>query len=205
MEAYRMGKINILRQRGVALPVMLIILVVMLISSVYLLKSSNSSTMTASNMAYDAALSKAADLGLQMGFKYLVAQAAKDKSLLNASDTANGYISTYNPGQSVDASGFWTNSKTVDSTANGSSTADTVEYVIHRACTATGRYDVANACVQTSANPTPGGSPPAPGDSLDAGSPVYNSAPQIHYIITARIFGPRGGNVVSQMVVLIDA
>jgi len=200
-----MGKINYRLQQGVALPVMLIILVVMLISSVYLLKSSNSSTMSASNLAYDAALSKAADLGLHMGFQYLQSQAAKSKAFLNDDHLTDGYVSSYNPAQDVDSAAFWTNKVTVSNTANGSSTADTIEYVIHRACTATGKYDVDNACVQTSANPVPGASPPGVGDSLDATSPVYNSAPQIHYIITARIFGPRGGNVVNQMVVLIDA
>jgi len=200
-----MGKIIPRSQQGVALPVMLIILVIMLISSVYLLKSSNSSTMSASNMAYDAALSKAADLGLHMGFEYLQTRAEASKSLLNTDDDANGYVSFYNPLQSVDSAAFWANKKTVDNTANGSTTADTIEYVIHRACTTTGPYDVNNACVQTSSNPVPGARKPEAGDSLDAGAPVYTSAPQIHYIITARIFGPRGGNVVNQMVVLIDA
>jgi Tfp pilus assembly protein PilX len=201
-----MGKISNRFQQGVALPVMLIILVVMLISSVYLLKSSNSSTMSASNMAYDAALSKAADLGLHKGFQYLQTQSAASKSFLNADHLNDGYESTYNPAQKVDTAAFWTNAVTVDNTANGSATADRVQYVIHRACTAKGAYDdVANACVQTSANPVPGASPPGVGDSLDATSPVYTSAPQVHYIITARIFGPRGGNVVNQMVVLIDA
>ena len=200
-----MGKINSRSQQGVALPVMLIILLVMLISSVYLLKSSNSATMSASNMAYDAALSKAADLGLHVGFEYLQTRASQSKALLNADDEANGYESVYNPQQSVDTAGFWLNAKTVQNTANGSATADTIEYVIHRACTAKGPYDINNACVQTSANPIPGAAKPEAGDSLDAGTPIYNSAPQIHYIITARIFGPRGGNVVNQMVVLIDA
>lgn len=200
-----MAKINTRSQQGIALPVMLIILVVMLISSIYLLKSSNSSTLSASNMAYDAALSKAADLGLQVGYTYLQGQAAKGKALLNADDLGSGYESTYNPQQQAGTDAFWTNAKTVSNTANGTATADTIQYVIHRACTAKGPYDSANACVLTSANPIPGGSPPDVGDSLDAGAPVYNSAPQIHYIITARIFGPRGGNVVNQMVVLIDA
>ena len=43
------------------------------------------------------------------------------------------------------------------------------------------------------------------GDSLASDSPVYAGVPQLHYVITARIDGPRGGNVVTQMVVLIGA
>lgn len=200
-----MGKISTRGEQGVALPVMLIILVVMLISSIYLLKSSNSSTMSASNMAYDAALSKAADLGLHKGFQYLQARAAVGKTLLEQDQPGAGYHATYDPTQQVSDDGFWDDSVTVTSAANGSATPDTVEYVIHRACRAAGRYDVSNACVQTTANPLPGGSPVAVGDSLDSSTPNYNSAPQIHYIITARISGPRGGNVVNELIVLIDA
>lgn len=201
-----MAKMNLQHQRGVALPVMLIILLVMLISSVYLLKSSNTATISASNMAYDAALSKAADLGLHVGFQYLQAQAIADKSVLNADQTGSGYLSTYNAGQQVNDDAFWANAKTVTNTANGTSTADTIQYVIHRACRATGSFSATgNSCVQTTANPLASGSAVSPGESLDASAPSFKSAPQIHYIITARIFGPRGGNVVNQLVVLIDA
>jgi Tfp pilus assembly protein PilX len=200
-----MAKINRTAQQGVALPVMLIMLVVMLISSVYLLKSSNSSTISASNMAYDAALSKAADLGLHKGFQYLKSQGAISRALLNNDDAGNGYFASYDPTQSVSNENFWTGYKTVQNTANGTGAADTIQYVIHRACVKAGAYsDTGNACLQTSVNPASGVAPVSPGQSLDVKSEVVYSTPQIHYIITARIFGPRGGNVINQMVVLID-
>ena len=47
--------------------------------------------------------------------------------------------------------------------------------------------------------------PRGAGTSLASDSQVYSGTPQLHYVITARIFGPRGGNVVNQMVVLIGA
>lgn len=195
------------RQQGVALPVMLIILVVMLVSSIYLLKSSNSSTLSASNMAYDSALSKAADLGLHQGFQYIQAQALANKKLLEKDDIDNGYMATYDTSKSVTSTAFWANSKTVVNAAamNGTATGDTVEYVIHRACLNPGNATVGNACVLTSGNPLTNNNGVAAGSSLGAGSVVYVNPPQIHYIITARIYGPRGGNVVNQMVVLIDA
>jgi Tfp pilus assembly protein PilX len=200
-----MGKINTSRQQGIALPVMLIMLVVMLISSVYLLKSSNSSTLTASNMAYDAALSKAADLGLHRGFQYLKDKAATSKASLQQDDADNGYLASYDTTQAVTAEAFWTNAKTIKNTANGTATADTIQYVVHRACSVAGRFDVKNACIQTSSNVVAGGTTTSPGDSADVTSEPLNEPPQIHYIITARIYGPRGGNVINQMVVLIDA
>ncbi|MDQ2821809.1 MAG: hypothetical protein M3Y65_15680 [Pseudomonadota bacterium] len=200
-----MGKVILRRQQGIALPVVLIILVVMLISSVYLLKSSNSSTLTASNMAYDANLSMAADLGLHAGYKYLQARAPKAvKAQLQQNDTSAGYWATYEPAQPVSADAFWANAATVQ--AGAGNFVYTVQYVIHRACSVTGAYNAANnACIQTTANRLAGGSEVAPGESQEFGGAVYDSAPQLHYIITARIFGPRGGNVVNQMVVLIDA
>lgn len=200
-----MGKLILRRQQGIALPVILIILVVMLISSVYLLKSSNTSTLTASNMAYDANLSMAADLGLHAGFKYLQARAPKAvKSQLQQNDEASGYFASYNTAEPVSADGFWTGAKTIQS--GSGNFIYTVQYVIHRACSVTGAYNLPNnACIQTTANRQAGGSEIAPGESMGVDSPVYDSAPQLHYIITARIFGPRGGNVVNQMVVLIDA
>lgn len=200
-----MGKLILRRQQGVALPVILIILVVMLISSVYLLKSGNSSTLTASNMAYDANLSMAADLGLHAGYIYLKARApAAVKTQLQQNDASAGYFASYDTAQPVSADAFWTNAKTVQ--AGAGSFVYTVQYVIHRACSVTGAYNSPNnACLQTSANRLAGGSETAVGESQDMTTPVYDSAPQLHYIITARIFGPRGGNVVNQMVVLIDA
>jgi Tfp pilus assembly protein PilX len=195
------------RQHGVALPVMLIIMVIMLISSIYLLKASNNSTLSAANMAYDSALSRAADLGLHKGFQYLQAKSLANKQLLWADDAANGYLASYDTTQAVTSSAFWANAVTVKNTAaqNGTGADDVVQYVVHRACLNAGSYAVSNACVMTSANPFSATATTAYGASQSSNGAVYNAAPQIHYIITARIFGPRGGNVVNQLVVLIDA
>jgi hypothetical protein len=197
-----MGHLN-RREQGVALPVMLIMLVVMLVSSIYLLKSSNSSTIGAANLSYEDSLAKAADLGLQAGFDYLQARSKVSKSLLTGDDLANGYVSLYDPTQQVSDPLFWQSKKIIPA---GPGVPFQVQYVIHRACIYTGRYDLANnTCMQTSANPLQAGSPVALGASFAINSSTYTSAPQLHYIITARILGPRGGNVVSQLVVLIDA
>ncbi len=41
------------------------------------------------------------------------------------------------------------------------------------------------------------------GDSLSQNAPSYEDQPQLHYVVTARISGPRGGNVVTQAVVMM--
>lgn len=189
------------RQRGIALPVMLLMMLTMLATSIFLIKSINSTTLTASNLAYESAQAKQADQGLATAFEWLSRTAATNKSAFNANVGTEGYIANWDTTKKLNDPLFWTGSKTiVDAT-----TATSVEYVIHRMCKNTGAYDPpGNQCVLTvDAANTSGSS--APGQSLGLGNPVFESAPQVHYVVTSRIFGPRGGNVVNQLVVLIGA
>lgn len=192
------------RQDGVALPVMMIILVVMLVSSVYLLKASNSSTMTTANLAYESSLAKAADLGVLTGFEWLATTAKTNKGLLDANNAGQGYLATYNAAQGPNSSGFWTGSVSLTDTAG-----NTIEYVIHRMCSLVGPFaqtsPAVNTCVLTTDNQTALGNQIAMGESLASDGVQFVDVPQIHYVVTARIFGPRGGNVVTQAVVMIGA
>jgi hypothetical protein len=196
-----MNRPSLRTQGGIALPVMLIMLLVMLVSSIYLLRSSNSTTMTASNLAYDAALARAADFGLHTGFSWLTQTARSSRIALNSHVPAEGYRASLDTSQGVRSAGFWDGSReVVDGDGNR------VRYVIHRMC----KLDVAfsdplNACVQTATNTSTLGNVVRIGDSLSTDTQVYASVPQLHYVITARIDGARGGNVVTQMVVLIGA
>lgn len=193
------------RARGIALPVMLIILMVLLIGSVYLMKASITTTLTSANLAYDSSLSKAADLGLHAGANWLKASAAgPNRSVLLLDSSADGYVATMVAGMPVSSPAFWAGSVTITDTATP---ANTIEYVIHRMCSLTGAFDATgappNSCVQTTAAITSGGAV-AVGESLSDFEQMPG-APQIHYVVTARIFGPRGSNVVNQAIVLIGA
>jgi Tfp pilus assembly protein PilX len=188
------------RQQGVALPVMLIMLLVMLVGSIYLLKSTNSTTLTTSNLAYDSALGRAADLGLHSGFEWLSATAAANKARLDADDAGNGYLATLDTSQTPSDDGFWHGSKTIKDDADNE-----IVYVVHRLCSMPGPYDEGNSCVQTAANSAALGNAVALGSSLSVNAPAFAETPQVHYVITSRISGPRGGSVVNQLVVLIGA
>jgi hypothetical protein len=192
------------RQRGIALPVMMIMLVVMLVSSVYLLKASNSSTMTTSNLAYESALSKAADLGVLTGFQFLSTTAEADKVLLDADIPLSGYRATYDTTKGPSTTAFWDGSVTLDDTAGNK-----IEYVIHRMCSLVGPYSQTtpsiNTCVMTTDNLTSMNNQIGLGESMAIDGSKFLHLPQIHYVVTARIFGPRGGNVVTQAVVMIGA
>lgn len=189
-----------LPQRGIALPVMLIMLTVMLITSMYLLKASTSTTLLTSNLAYDVSLSKAADLGLLTGFQWLNDTAVANKALLDQDSTDNAYVASFDTTQSVSSPGFWIGSKTLIAGDNR------IEYVVHRMCSLSGAYDKPpNTCMQTAPNTSTVNNVVALGDSLASDSQALAGAPQVHYIVTAKIFSVRGGNVVNQSVVLIGA
>ncbi|TFW17867.1 hypothetical protein E4L96_13785 [Massilia arenosa] len=188
-------------QRGIALPVMLILLAVMLVGTVYLFKSSHSSTLTAANLAYESAQSKAVDFGLHTAFEWLSGQAKTDKSALEHNIAAQGYQATLDTSQTVRSSGFWNGSVTVTDAAGNE-----IEYVVHRMCAVTGAYDSGtNRCVQTSANTSTLNNAVALGDSLASDTPSFAGSPQLHYVITARMSSARGSNVVNQLVVMIGA
>lgn len=191
-------KRSIAKQAGIALPVILVILLVMLISSIYLIKSSNTTTLTASNLAYDSAQSRAVDFGLHEGFKWLKATSTSKKGLLDTNVAASGYQATYDPTEGVRSPGFWVGSKVVEVGKQR------IEYVIHRMCDLPLPYNHKdNTCIQTSDNPSAMGSSVSPGASLALPAPRYTAIPRVHYLITARMDGARGGNVVNQMMVLI--
>jgi len=191
------------RQRGIALPVMLLMMLTMLTTSIFLIKSINSTTLMSSNLAYESAQAKQADIGLAAAFQWLSSTAATNKPLLNVPQAAQGYLPFYDTTHTVNNPNFWTGSVfIVDAPTN-----TRVEYVIHRLCFKAGPYDdialPANKCVLTT---DPAGSQTiTPGQSLGLGNTNFDSAPQVHYVITSRINGARGGNVVNQLVVLIGA
>lgn len=188
------------RAGGMALPVILIILAVMLLGSVYLLKSVHSTALTTGNLAYDTTLSREADLGLHTAFTWLSQTAQTNKAALNQDDTANGYVATWDAVSQPRDAGFWTGSRTIDG-----DDGTQIEYVIHRLCAPAGTYGGTNRCMQTAANAATLGTTVAAGDSLASDAPSYAGTPQLHYVITARITGGRGANVTNQMIVLIGA
>jgi Tfp pilus assembly protein PilX len=183
-------------QRGIALPIMLIMLAVMMVSSIYLLKSSTSSTLTTSNLAYEAALTKAADAGLHAGFTYL--RTVPNKNTLLTDQAAAGYVATLSQAWTVSNPNFWLGAITMPADADGNQ----VQYVIHRMCMLPGAYDDPTNRCQTTA-PRPGASGPrALGETLKIDASNLAVAAQIHYVVTARVSGPRGGNVMTQAVVM---
>lgn len=186
------------RRAGMALPVVLIILALMLVGAVYLLKSVHSTGLTTANLAYDNTLSRQADLGLHAGFAWLNNTAATNKPLLNQDSVSNGYVASRKTGSS-----FW-DGKTTITDSDGTR----IEYVIHRMCNKPGAYNDPTAvvqCVQTAANNNAPGSTVPLGSSMIVTAAQYAGTPRLHYTVTARIAGARGASVTNQLIVLIGA
>lgn len=197
------------RQRGVALPVALIMLVVMLFSGIYLMRASNNATIMSSNLAYERDISRRADFALSTGYDWLSATANNPatKSLLDTDQTANGYLATYVCAVSTcyRDPAFWTNSRTFNDPSGNQ-----VEYVIHRMCLYQVGYNqnfgvIPNICAQTTAIAGVSSGGVTAGTSLSADAEEITTLPQIHYVITARVPGVKGASVINQMVVMIGA
>jgi Tfp pilus assembly protein PilX len=189
------------KQRGVALPIALIILVVLLFSGIYLMRASNNATLMSSNLAYERDISRRADFGLSAAYDWLnttaVANNGANKGLLDSDQPAN-----------YRDAAFWVNSHTVNDPSG-----NPVEYVIHRMCQYgalappvpyNGAFGgIPQQCVLTQSVNNPGGT--VLGSSLSADADVYTQLPQIHYVITARVPGVKGASVINQLVVMIGA
>ena len=186
------------RQRGIALPIMLIMLTVMMVSTIYLLRSTTTATLTTSNLAYEASLAKAADAGLNAGFTYLRLAVGDAKSALVSNQASAGYVATMPQTWTVSNPNFWTGAVKLEVDEYGNQ----VEYVIHRQCDQNGAYDLpGNHCQLTAPRTSSGGSRGA-GETLKIDASNIDGAGQLHYVVTARASGARGGNVVTQAVVM---
>ena len=199
------------RQRGVALPIALIMLVVMLFSGIYLMRASNNATIMSSNLAYERDISRRADFALSAGYDWIknTANNPATKPNLNTDQPGSAYNATYSCAVSNcyrDAP-FWTNALTVNDPAG-----NPVQYVIHRMCLYQVGYNenltgttIPNVCVQTTAIAGVSSGGVQAGTSLSSDAEAIATLPQVHYVITARVPGVKGASVINQMVVMIGA
>lgn len=195
-------------QRGVALPIALFMFLVMVMSSLYMMRKSSSTTAMASNLSYQRTVVQATDRGLEVGHTWLTTTASTDKSLLDSNSSSNGYVATYpylgpNQPATYSDSVFWNGSTTTTFTDAIGNTV-TIEYVIHRYCTLNGPYNQgANSCVlsSTTSTTTTGA---AVGTSLSADAEALDAPSRLHFLITARLTGgAKGASAINETIVMI--
>lgn len=189
-----------LKQRGVVLFFALIALLALSLSAVALIRSVDTSTMIAGNLAFRQASSASADAGVESAIRWLdnvsTANGALDAvanpaHALNQDAPALGYYSAVDNAVSLtDGSGLhWDDS---DSMLVGTdATGNKIRYVIHRMCRTPNQAIKDADCLFSSADQfTNGLNIPLPQDvCVGAGCPASGQAPQLR--ITVRTEGLR--------------
>lgn len=197
---YDVGAISQHKQRGVVLFIALISLVAMTLAAIALIRSVDTSTMIAGNLAFKQAATVSADTGIEEAISWL---SLNNNATLNNDSTSNGYYAT---GQdALDLTGnrttstgddfdWSTQSKLVTDAVgdpNTDASGNEVRYVIHRLCRAAGVHtDPATGCLLASATSSTG-------DSMrslraeEVGLTGTSTLSGPYYRVTVRVRGPR--------------
>lgn len=194
-------------QRGVVLFMALIALVVMSLAAVALVRSVDTSTLVAGNLAFKQAATSSADAGVEAAIPWMVttnaAQLALNKDpwtdpthAFNVDAPANGYYSSLATPADLTAASTWATTASrpgtganFDADGLNSTTGNTVRYIIQRVCrNANQILSTANCLFSDSSedNASKRGRlsyEAGLGSGSITGSPLYR--------ITARVTGPR--------------
>ncbi|MFJ7567427.1 hypothetical protein ACIQW9_10755 [Herminiimonas sp. NPDC097707] len=180
------------RQRGVVLFIALIALVTIMLAAVALVRSVDTSSLIAGNIAFRRAATSSGDTGLESAIAWLSAEQIKDQAklpadqALNNTSGANGYYSNLVVPDRIDAvktTAMWTDQ--VSARAGKDASDNDVRYIIERMCsTIEGEAPVAEKCVFSDAE--------SQTDSMVTGKPpVDKSGSSVMFRVTVRVTGPR--------------
>jgi Tfp pilus assembly protein PilX len=188
-----------LRERGVVLMVALIVLVAMTLAGIALMRSVDTTTMIAGNLAFQQSATNSGDIGTETAVAWLQ---TNNTTFLHANQVGQGYMaSRQDPGSTQTWDSFWTSvllpAGQVVTLPQDATTGNTVSYTIQRMCNTVG--DPTAPTVDCAVPQTTGSSA---GGSKGAGvvALLYNSA--IYYRVTVRIAGPR--NTVSYVQTIVS-
>lgn len=188
-----------LKQRGVVLFFALIALVVMSLAAVALIRSVDTSTLIAGNLAFKQAATTSGDSGLESAIVALAAteaamNAAGQNVFMNAAHTFNltaaatGYYSNADPALNLTDPDTWVDASSmlVGTDASGNE----VRYIVQRMCRDPDQVASQTNCLFSSAAlDNNGQSVPLPSDICQgSGCPAAGQSPQ--YRVTSRVAGP---------------
>ena len=180
------------KQKGVALIVVMISLVMLLTTVVTLFRSTSAGLSIVGNMGFKQNTTSVADIGVEKARAWLMLQT---DSILSVSNPAAGYFETWVPGF---------NPLTYNWTASGNSflvtaddgTGNSVSYVIHRMCSVTGIMSlIGSKCV-----PVPQVNGISGQNQASGGIGVGGSTSAV-YRITVQVTGPRNSLSFTQVMV----
>jgi type IV pilus assembly protein PilX len=177
------------KQRGVVLFFALIALVAMSLAAVALIRSVDTSTIVAGNLAFKQSSSLSADSGMESAISWISTAASLDNDV-----PGSGYYATSTNVASLTADALWVagtsaaaNGIGIDANGYEATSGNTTRYVIERMCRATGAPNSTN-CLFGSVSVNTSGqgvleAPQAGAITTTGLSPIYR--------VTARVTGPR--------------
>lgn len=186
------------RQRGVVLFFSLIALVIMSLAAVALIRSVDTSTMIAGNLAFKQSTSTSGDTAIESAIAYMAALQVANINIdvyldpahpYNITNAANGYYSNADPALNLFTDAPWNAVTAVPPIVDPS--GNITEYIIQRMCrTANQVLTVQNCLFSTAALDNSGKSIPLPQEVCNGpGCPSLGQA--VQYRITARVTGPK--------------
>jgi len=195
------------RQGGVVMLVALIVLVVMTLAGIALMRSMDTSSMIAGNMAFKQAATQSADTGVESAVAWLEQSNAANG--LQQNIVAAGYSASTGSNASYPLGNvFWDTAApagvcnlnklgqgctpTAEANANGNQ----VSYMIQRLCPATGPID--SHCAAVAGTVVAGGQNEGAGEETLSGT-----SSMAYYRITVRVVGPRNSVSYVQSIVYL--
>lgn len=178
-------------QRGVVLLVALVVLVAISIAGIAMIRSVDTATLVAGNLAFQQAATHAADKGIESAVTMLREKATS--GALNTNDGSNGYVATLggatdNPVTNQSWQQFWKDSLSASAREIPGSPDEfqnRIFYVVHRLCANALPPGAGGQCVASPAITT------STGNDEEPGSVKLKAAAQVYYRITVRVSGPR--------------
>lgn len=192
--------VRIIKQRAVVLFFTLIALLALSLASVALIRSVDTSTLIAGNLAFKQAATTSGDAGIEAAINWLAATQTANNAINVLNDPAHpfnitdlaarpGYHSSADPALNLTADATWNDVNNVLVGTDGS--GNTVRYIIQRMCrNANQPIQTADCLFSGALQDNNGQNIPLPQEVCQgAGCPVAGQTPQVR--ITARTTGPK--------------
>lgn len=195
------GRASARSQRGVVLIVALVVLVAMSLGGIAIMRSVDTSTLIAGNIAFKQRTLAGADIGLETAIKWI----ADNRTNLNNDNASAAYYSSLSRvvGQRFawESPTAWSAAKDVGTDASGNQ----IHYIIHRMCAFPSlSFNNPNQMCATDRGAGEAViAAPGEGASAVAGGPGYATPPQIYVRVTVRSAGPRNAVSYVQAMVLV--
>lgn len=180
------------KQNGVVLFFALMALVIMSLAAVALIRSVDTNTLIAGNLAFKQSATASADTGVESAIKWLE---ANQTAALNNDSVNNGYYaSPQDDAKTRFATGYSLATGT-GIAAGKDSSGNTISYVVERMCVAgtvlptTGLYKAKDKCLLGAASTSPGSQ--ATKQYGNSGGQLSSSGDEPMYRVTVRVTGPR--------------